>query len=89
MECYEAMIEAEELLIENLSEANEVDGHDAGAEEVNIFIRTDNPEGAFNEVRDILGTSAYWVDARAAYREVLNNEYTILWPEDLTKFKVL
>lgn len=34
---YDAMIEAENALIENLSAANDVDGHDVGSGEVNIF----------------------------------------------------
>lgn len=85
---YDAMIEIEDALVENLSAANDVDGHDAGSGEVNIFIRTDDPKRAFNEVKAILGTRDFWVDARVAYREVAGNEYTILWPKDLTEFKV-
>lgn len=85
---YDAMIEVEDALIEKLSEANDVDGHDAGSSEVNIFIRTDDPKRAFNEVKAILGSRDFWVDARVAYREVVGSEYTILWPKDLTEFKV-
>jgi len=85
---YDAMIEVEDALIEKLSEANDVDGHDAGSGEVNIFIRTDDPKRAFNEVKAILGSRDFWVDARVAYREVAGSEYTILWPENLNEFKV-
>jgi hypothetical protein len=85
---YDAMIEVEDALVEKLSEANDVDGHDAGSGEVNIFIRTDDPKRAFNEVKAILGSRDFWVDARVAYREVAGSEYTILWPKDLTEFKV-
>ncbi|MCI0538749.1 MAG: hypothetical protein L0Z50_26375 [Verrucomicrobiales bacterium] len=85
---YDAMIEVENALVEKLSEANDVDGHDAGSGEVNIFIRTDDPKRAFNEVKAILGSRDFWVDARVAYREVAGSEYTILWPKNLTEFKV-
>ena len=85
---YDAMIEVENALVVNLSPANDVDGHDAGSGEVNIFIRTDDPKRAFNEVKAILGTRDFWVDARVAYREVAESGYTILWPKDLTEFKV-
>ena len=88
MKDYDAMIEVEDILIEKLSEANDVDGHDAGTDEVNIFIQTDNPQSAFNEIKAILGSSAYWADIKVAYREVLKREYTILWPKDLDKFEV-
>lgn len=85
---YDLMIEAEDMLIEKLTEANEVDGHDAGADEANIFIHTDNPEGAFEEVKTILGGSAYWIDIKAAYRDMSESEYTVLWPEGLEEFNV-
>lgn len=78
------MIEIEDTLVENLTTANDVDGHDAGSGEVNIFIRTDDPKRAFNEVKAILGTCDFWVDARVAYREVAGGDYTILWPKDLS-----
>lgn len=82
------MIEVEDALVEKLSEANDVDGHDAGSGEVNIFVRTDDPKRAFNEVKAMLGSRDFWVDARVAHREVAGSEYTILWPKDLTEFKV-
>jgi hypothetical protein len=85
---YDAMIEVEDALIEKLSEANDVDGHDAGSGEVNIFIRTDDPKRAFNEVKAILGSRDFLVDARVAYREVAGSEYTILWPKNLSEFEV-
>ena len=85
---YDTMIEVENALVEKLSEVNDVDGHDAGSGEVNIFIRTDDPKRAFNEVKAILGSRDFWVDARVAYREVAGSEYTILCPKDLTEFKV-
>jgi hypothetical protein len=85
---YDAMIQIEDALIEKLCVENEVDGHDAGSGEMNIFIRTDSPERAFNQVKAILGSHDYWVDARVAYREIGGNDYTILWPKDLSELKV-
>ena len=88
MKEFDAMIEVEDVLIEKLSETNEVDGHDAGTDEVNIFIRTDNPKIAFDEIKGALGNSAYWTDVKVAYREVSKDEYTVLWPKGLDKFNV-
>lgn len=82
------MIEIEDLLTDNLSENSDVDGHDAGSGEVNIFIHTNDPRFAFDEVKAILGTRDFWVDARVAYREIEGNEYTVLWPKDLADFNV-
>jgi len=82
------MIEVEDALLEKLPKAIHIDGHDAGSGELNIFVHTDHPEAAFNEVKAILGTRDFWVEARVAYREVAGSEYTILWPKDLNEFKV-
>lgn len=85
---YDALIDIEDVLIGRLSGANEVDGHDAGSGEMNIFILTDNPTGTFSEVQSILGSRDFWVDARVAYRETAGEEYVVLWPRNLTEFKV-
>ncbi len=85
---YDKMIEIEEMLIEKLDSDSEVDGHDAGSGEVNIFIRTKDPKRTFNHVKTILGSNDSWSDIRVAYREISKNEYTILWPVHLTKFIV-
>ncbi len=85
---YDTMIEIEDVLTENLSKNSDVDGHDAGSGEMNIFIQTDDPVMAFNEAKATLGSRDFWVDARVAYRETVKSEYTILWPPDLTEFKV-
>jgi hypothetical protein len=82
------MIEIEDILTVNLSGDSEVDGHDAGSKEMNIFIHTDNPVVAFTKIKATLGTRDFWVDARVAYREIEKNEYTVLWPKDLLTFEV-
>jgi hypothetical protein len=38
---FNGMVEIEDLLVEKLGAQNEVDGHDFGAEETNIFVHTD------------------------------------------------
>src|ERR1700730_18667756 len=85
VEDYDAMINVEEVLIEKLSDENEVDGHDAGSGEVNIFVLTNDPNRAFNQVKAILSGHGLWGDARVAYREIAGSNYTILWPMDLTE----
>ena len=85
---YDDMVEVEGLLIDGLSELHEVDGHDVGANEVNIFIHTDSPVNAFEEVKHILSSTAYWAGARLAYRNISESEYVILWPKDLRTFKI-
>lgn len=75
-------------MIESLSKGSEVDGHDAGSGEVNIFILTDDPELTFSEAKAIVGNSDHWLSVRVAYREITKDHYTIRWPEDLTDFRI-
>lgn len=85
---YDAMIEVEDVLRERLSKKHDVDGHDAGSGEVNIFVLTDDPVGAFRDIKSILGSQDHLVNARVAYRQEEEDTYTILWPENLTDFKL-
>jgi hypothetical protein len=71
-----------------MSGMHEVDRHDVGLCEVNIFIHTDDPKISFREAAKILGEQEYWSQVRAAYREVTGSEYTILWPEGISEFSV-
>jgi len=82
------MISIENSLIEGLSNNSEVDGHDMGSGQANIFIRTDNPASAFESIRKILEDCDAWPNVRVAYREVERSEYTILWPKYLREFKI-
>jgi hypothetical protein len=86
---YDAMIEIENALIEKLPVESKVDGHDAGSGEMNIFIHTNNPKRTFSEIKGILGSRDFWVDARVAYREIAGDEFTIIWPPDLEEFDVI
>jgi len=88
LEDFDAMIEIEDSLAAHLSGEHEVDGHDAGSGEMNIFIWTDSPDRAFSEVKRILGSRDCWSDARVAYREDRGDDYTIIWPKDLNEFNV-
>src|SRR3954463_14359095 len=85
---YDAMLEIEAELEEKLSPSHEVDGHDAGSGETNIFIVTENPEAAFTEIRHLIGDRTSWIDCRIAYREDTGEKYTILWPRNLVEFDV-
>jgi hypothetical protein len=48
---YDSMIAIEESLIEELRGDSEVDGHDAGSGQVNIFIRTGGPAKTFEDIK--------------------------------------
>jgi len=85
---YDRMIAIETRIIDNLGEDGDVDGHDAGSGEMNIFVHTDLPERTSERIRAILATDNALVGARVAYRETTADDYTVLWPRGLTTFKV-
>jgi hypothetical protein len=85
---YETMLVYEDALVDGLTDCHDVDGHDAGANEVNIFVHTDDPQLAFIEAKNILKFREGWPDVRIAYRELASDRYTVLWPEYLKTFVV-
>ena len=85
---YDGLIEIENTLIAKTNKAIRVDGHDAGSGEMNIFIHTNDPLTAFEEVRGTIGSGDMWTAVRVAYREIKKDDYTILWPEELKEFRV-
>ena len=78
---YDAMVALENRLIEDLGHSAEVDGHDCGSGESNIFIFTSDPSATFWRVRQTLQQEGRLQAVTAAYREVENEHFTVLWPE--------
>jgi len=88
IEDYDVLISIENTLIETFSDRHQVDGHDFGSAEMNIVILTDDPEKAFCEAKAVRSISDLEKDLRVAYRKISGADYKILWPADLTEFKV-
>jgi hypothetical protein len=85
---FEKLASIEDALIEELGDSAEVDGHDIGSGEFNIFILTDNPTASFQRVRGLLRTVKPDGEMNVAYRDINESGYTILWPPNSTEFKV-
>jgi hypothetical protein len=85
---YDSMVAIENLLISALSKNSNVDGHDIGAGETNIFIETDDPNGLYEEIKSALGSHGAWSYIRVAYRNTEGGAYMILWPKNLRDFRV-
>ena len=67
----------------------EVDGHDIGSGEINIFIHTNSPENTFETVKNILEEKFFNFNyLKIAYRKIGDEEYIALWPDDLEQFNV-
>lgn len=85
---YDSLVALEEILRRNLPSYCEVDGHDVGSAEFNIFVLTERPEEAFIAIRSLLVNSSSEEKLRAAFRTLGEDEYTVLWPESRTDFAI-
>lgn len=85
---YDTLIELENTIIAGLGTLGEVDGHDMGVGEMNIFIRTDHPKLAFERIKSLVGTQDYLADMKVAYRYVGQSDFTIIHPPDLADFAI-
>ncbi len=85
---YDAMIELEESIMRNVGNLGDVDGHDAGSGEMNIFILTEHPKLAFDRIKQLLGTRDFMPELKVAFRVIGKDEFTILHPADLTHFSI-
>lgn len=88
LEDFEGLVELEDRLEASLGDQFDIDGHDFGSGEGNIFIFTDAPEKSFNAIKPEL-TFEELKAIRVAYRPSNSNKFTILWPPELQRFEVL
>ena len=89
LEDYDRLVALEDSLIEELGDVANVDGHDFGLGEFNIFILTDDPTAVFGKAHSIVINQRLPNVLRSAYREMDGEDYVILWPSALTDFNVL
>jgi hypothetical protein len=85
---YDAMVALEDELIQELGDTVDVDGHDIGAGETNIFIVTSHPEITFHRAKAVLDRSQLLGAVTAAYRPVAGQTFTVLWPAHRQEFSV-
>jgi len=85
---YDAMVALEDELIQVFGDTADVDGHDIGGRETNIFIVTSEPEHAFHRARSVLERSQLLASVTAAYRPVSGDTFTVLWPAHRQDFSV-
>jgi hypothetical protein len=80
-DAFERGITLEEHLDAVLSGTAEVDGHDVGSGEMNIFIFTPNPAATFERCLPELASSSLRL-LGAAHREISAESYQRIWPAD-------
>ena len=88
MDDFDQLVILEDKLIDELGNVATVDGHDFGSGEFNIFVLTDEPPTAFSAAHRVVINHGVQNVMRAAYRELVADDYVILWPPSLPKFTV-
>jgi len=91
MEEFDAVVGLEDTLIAELPGGiADVDGHDSGSGEANIFILTSEPRKTFERAHAVISRDSRLASVlRAAYRRLDAEEYSVLWPPGETSFVVV
>lgn len=85
---FDKLVELEEALIAGLGEFGDVDGHDMGSNESNIFVMTDVPQSCFERCLLILHGTEYRHGLAAGFSSDEDDDYVALWPAGSTVFSV-
>ena len=77
---FDQLIKLEDNIAAILQQQADVDGHDFGSGEANIFILTNEPATVFERLVSLLETTSKPRLSAAAYRDFDGEDYTVLWP---------
>jgi len=80
---FDELIDLELALILLLGDEHDVDGHDFGSGEMNIFIHTNDPVKAFKKCESAI-PKALRLSLKAAYRVFSEDSYHWLYPEGIS-----
>jgi len=74
------------LMIENelelaLRGKHQVQGHDIGSDEINLFIHTSDPNEAFELVKSTLSAKDL-ATLLVAFKEIKGDQYSVIWPDN-------
>ena len=74
------IVRLEQALAERLGDTAELDGHDAGKRDIDIFILTADPAAAFRRSKAALEELALLDRVVVAHRLEGGARFTVLWP---------
>jgi hypothetical protein len=85
---FDRLIAVENAIEESIGMLGEVDGHDAGSGEMNLFIFTDDPISCFDKIKMMPELQPLLSELKAAYREETREAYSVIYPGSSTPFSV-
>jgi hypothetical protein len=65
-----------------------LDGHDCGMGEYNMFIHCNRPETGFENLAAFIGEQSPGLPFSAGYRRFTEDIYTPIWPKSLAVFSI-
>jgi len=83
------LVSLEDEIREDIGAYGDVDGHDIGSGEMNIFVFTEDPKSAFEHIRKIGSIANRMTDLKVGYRIVGEDDFIPLYPEGLDQFSVI
>ncbi len=86
---FDNIVSFEDELIELLNGEADVDGHDFGSGQANIFIITTIPEANYAKIRDKFGDRLQKEQMKIAYRELGKDNFIVLYPNSLENFTII
>ena len=78
---FDALVTLEQNLQRVVEPIAEVDGHDIGSGEINIFVFTADPVVTFERAKMLLSDASLLDKVGSAYRDLQSDKYTVIWPE--------
>jgi hypothetical protein len=82
---FDALVSLEDKLQELIEPIADVDGHDMGSGEANVYVLTADPVATFVQVKPLLSEASLLDKVRVACREVHSDAFTVVWPERSTE----
>jgi hypothetical protein len=83
------LISLEDQIRKDIGDHGNVDGHDSGSGEMNIFGFTEDPKATFERIKNIGSIPNHMSNLRARYREVGEDDFVPLYPAGLDYFSVI
>jgi hypothetical protein len=78
---FDALVNLEDALQRLVESTANVDGHDMGSGEMNIFVLTGDPAATFEQVKPLLFSVSLLNKVSVAYREISSDDLTVIWPQ--------
>lgn len=77
---FDDLVALEDELISALGESADVDGHDIGPSEANIFVLTSEPLRTFQDIKPTIENAGLLRLATVAFRSIEGESFTVIWP---------